>query len=155
MKMLNPRIALSVVAATLCMSPLAVFAQSGETINGTVKSVQGANHLYLYDDRGYVDDVSIRSNTRVALNGPQLLPGERIRISGAADGSTFLANSITAIGPAYATTGPAASYATPAYVSPTVVYAAPVYYPPVYYAPAYPVYRPAFPVSIGLFFHFR
>ena len=144
---MNPatlRIASSVAAATIAFVPLAAAAQPAETIAGTIASVQNTNHVFLNDDRGYVDDVTIRTSADVAANGVRLVPGERVRITGNADRGTFVANSITSLVPSYASAE--APYATAAYY-PAPVYPAPVFYPARYY--------PAFPVSVGLFFHVR
>jgi hypothetical protein len=54
--------------------PLATSAQTtdvarGETITGTIASVQNVNHLFVADDRGYTDDVTLRPGASVFSNG--------------------------------------------------------------------------------------
>ncbi len=144
------RLASLVAAATLAVVPLAAPAQPvnspAETIDGTIRSVQNANHISLNDDRGFIDDVTIRTNAGVAPSGLRLVPGQRVRLTGSADRGTFVAENVTSLAPSYASAEAAAAYTIPAYY-PAPFYPAPLIYPA-------PVYRP-FPVSIGLFFRFR
>jgi hypothetical protein len=168
------------VIGGLCATPVAAVAQGAdddaaqtETIHGTISSIQNLNHLFVADDRGFTDDVTIRSGAEVPSTGAGLEPGRRVTIVGTASGKTFLASSISTASEGYATASsapPAAQsqpsssaaqpypeavpYPAPAYYP--AYYPYPVYYPaPVYYGPAYYRYRPYFPVSVGLFFHFR
>ena len=144
------RILVAAAGAALVAAPLAAYAQPSyapspsyaarsETITGTISSVQNVNHLIVADDRGFTDDVTLRSDAQVLSYGARLEPGQRVTIVGSNGGRTFVADRISTHGPSYA-----AGYAP-----------VPAYYPaPVYYAPVY-AYRPYYPVSVGLFFHFR
>jgi hypothetical protein len=132
--------------------PLAASAQApsyaarAETITGTIASVQNVNHIFVDDDRGYTDDVTLRSGASVFSNGVRLEPGERVTIQGSAAGPTFLASRISTDGRTAA--------AAQTYVAAPVAYPVPAYYPaPVYY-PYYPgpYYGYAYGLSIGIGF---
>jgi hypothetical protein len=115
---------------------------AAETIHGTISAVRDLTHLVVDDDRGFIDNVTLRSSA-IVPGGVRLEPGQRVTIDGAASGPTFLATQI-------ATSGRSADYAAvdaPRYYpAPVAYYPAPVFYPAPYY------YRAP---SIGLFFHFR
>jgi ABC-type phosphate transport system substrate-binding protein len=145
------------LSAGILAAPLAASAQTpsystgGETIHGTISSIRDSNHLLVADDRGFTDDVTLRANASNA----RLEPGERVTISGSNGGRTFVADRVDVATAATPPADPPAAAAAPVYVPVPAYVAAPVYYPaPIYYpAPAYYGYR--YPVSVGLFFHFR
>jgi hypothetical protein len=123
--------------AAVCATPLAAQAQSpsyaarGETISGTIASVQSVNHIFVADDRGFTDDVTLRPGAVVFSGGVRLEPGVRVTIAGAAAGPTFLAARVSASADSVA-----ASTAYPVPVP--VYYPEPAYYPaPVYYGYGY------------------
>jgi len=141
--MVDKRFPLAVSLLTVaCSLPLAASAQTpsyatrGETIHGTIASVASLTHIFVADDRGFTDDVTLRRGAEVSANGVRLEPGERVTISGSAAGRTFLATRITTHGQSYAND----TYApqTTAYAVPVPAnYPTPVYYPaPVYYGPS-------------------
>ena len=126
--------------------PLAVSAQTGaygETLHGTIVSVDGAGNLELRDDRGFVDSVRLDPNVDVAPPGVQLQPGMRVTISGANAGSVFAAESIAVVGQS----APQPQYQQPQYQQPQgpppTAYGAPYGYP---YPAPYPVYAYPYPV---------
>jgi hypothetical protein len=121
------------------------YAAPGETIHGTIASVQSLNHLFVDDDRGYTDDVTLKAGAAIRSDGVRLEPGQRVTIHGSAAGSTFLATRIATDGRSYQADG--SSPAVTAYSVPVpAYYPAPVYYPqPVYYPTYY---------SASLFFGF-
>jgi hypothetical protein len=134
--------------------PLGALAQGsyGETIRGTILSVDGAGNLELRDDRGFVDNVRLEPNVDVTPAGAQLARGMRVTISGANAGSVFAAERVAAVD----APPPAPQSATPSYAYPAPY---PVYaYPYPVYAYPYPVYAYPYPagprVSIGIGFGF-
>jgi hypothetical protein len=126
---------LAVATATL---PLAASAQQqyGETIRGTIVSLDGAGTMQLHDDRGFDDNVRLEPNVDVSPSGVQLRPGMRVTISGANAGSVFSAERIAA----------AAQPAPPQYGGPSYRTAPPPYPDPYAYAYPYPVYAYPYPV---------
>ncbi len=138
----------------LCTAPAAANAQPsyaarGETITGTIASVRDANRLYVSDDRGYTDDVTLTESTAVLSNGALVEPGARDhrRVSGR---PTFSATRISTAGDSSRVRQPAAlPYAPPVYNAAPAYYPVPVYYPAPYYYGGFYGYRPYFPVSIG------
>ena len=145
------RLAAAALLAAGSWLPVAVGAQTpsyaapGETIHGTIASVQSLNHLFVDDDRGYTDDVTLKAGAAIRSGGVRLEPGQRVTIHGSAAGSTFLATRIATDGRSYQADG--SSPAVTAYSVPVpAYYPAPVYYPqPVYYPTYY---------SASLFFGF-
>lgn len=152
----------ALLALATASVPLAALAQGayGETIRGTIVSVDGAGNLSLRDDRGFVDSVRLDPNVDVARRGVQLQPGMRVTISGANAGSVFAAESIAVNGqsgppaqsaPPYAS-APPNTYGSPpntygpppnAYGPPASAYDTPYPYP---YPAPYPVYAYPYPV---------
>lgn len=135
--------------------PIGAFAQGsyGETIHGTIVSLDGAGNLELRDDRGFVDNVRLEPTVDVTPAGTQLARGMRVTISGANAGAVFAAERVAAVdAPPPAPQVAAPSYAYPA---PYPVYA----YPYPVYAYPYPVYAYPYPVgprfSIGIGFGYR
>jgi hypothetical protein len=126
----------STLAVAVGALPVAAAAQTPsyatrtETIRGTIASVESLNHLLVADDRGYTDDVTLRLGAAVASGGVRLVPGERVAITGAAHGATFLATRIATSGSSdYGSADSAVTTAAvPAYYPAPVYYAAPVYY---------------------------
>ena len=106
---------LSIAAtATLACSlaPLAASAQTpsyarpgDETIRGTVASINGKYNISVHDERGYIDDVTLRDGTIINPTGLTLAPGQSVTIAGVARGSTFLANEIDTPYTSYAAYG--------------------------------------------------
>jgi hypothetical protein len=135
----SPFAAASLLCAAAAAAPLTAGAQApsyatrGETIHGTIAAVQNVNHLFVADDRGYTDDVTLRTRAAILSNGVRLEPGQRVTIEGSAAGPTFLATRITTEGRSYASDS--TTYSTAYAVPVPVYYPAPVYYqPPVYYS---------------------
>jgi hypothetical protein len=134
------------VAALLALAtatvPLAAVAQgaNGETIRGTIVSLDGAGNLQLRDDRGFVDSVRLDPNVDVTPPGVQLQPGMHISIAGSNAGSVFAAESIAVAGQA---APPYASVPPDAYGPPAYPYGMPYAYP---YPAPYPVYAYPYPV---------
>src|SRR5271155_2027230 len=65
-----------------------------ESIKGTIYGFNGTYTLYLHDDRGYNDNVTLHDGTVIHPTGIRLIEGMRVTIYGHADGSTFQANTI-------------------------------------------------------------
>lgn len=82
-----------------------------EHIRGTVESFDGQERLTLRDERGFLDDVAIGPDTRIAPRGTRLGPGMRIAITGYNGGKWFDAVSIQVLQPSPSSTLP--SYAAP------------------------------------------
>ncbi len=148
------------LAAGLAAVPLASRAQTpsyathAETIRGTIVSVPHLNHIYVADDRGFTDDVTLRSGADVFSNGVPLQAGERVTIVGSNGGQTFLASRIATDG--RADYGYSAQYTAPAATAYYPVAAVPVYYPaPVYYPVPYYGYGYGYGISIGIGFGYR
>jgi hypothetical protein len=104
-----------------------------QTIRGRIQSVDGAFHLTVADDRGFVDSVQLHQGTIINPTGLTLAPGINVTITGYNADSTFNANEINA---PYHYTG---------------AYPAPVYYGPGWWYPGFGYgYGPAF--NLGLVF---
>jgi hypothetical protein len=101
-----------------------------EVIHGTVTGFDGAYTVYMRDDRGYNDSVTMHQGTIINPTGIRLVEGMRVSIWGYADGPTFDAYQIEVAGG-----GP--------------YYAGYYGYPYPYYGYAYPYY-PAVSIGIGL-----
>ena len=147
-------------APALAQSSVPSYATQEETIHGTISGLDGARGLFVRDDRGFVDRITLRDGTIINPTGLRLASGMTVSILGRSNGATFLANQIDtsyhseAAVPAYPY--PAYGYAVPAfpaygYAVPAYPYAYPAYRYPVGVAPFYggPRYR------IGIGFHFR
>ena len=149
MKVVWPQMLALPILGAASFAPLTASAQGPsyatrtETITGTIASVQNVNHLFVADDRGYTDDVTLRAGAAVFSNGVRLEPGARVTIKGSAAGPTFLATRIATSGPSDRAVDPPAATAYPVPVPD--YYPAPLYYPaPVYYYGAYFRFRPYF-----------
>jgi hypothetical protein len=163
--------AVACTAAAL-VSPALAIAQTSpdqplpnETIKGTIVSWTSDETLWLSDDRGYNDAVSVGEQTAIAPGRSALVPGARVTIRGYNGGRWFDALQInvtgagTAVAPAQAP--PAASQLAsdppPAY-APYPAYPYAYGYPYAYaypYAYGYPYgywYGPAFSVNLGFRF---
>jgi len=70
------------------------YANAEEHIDGTVASVEGPYKIHVHDDRGYADDVTLHEGTVINPTGLKLSAGQRIHVTGRADGGTFDANEI-------------------------------------------------------------
>jgi hypothetical protein len=91
------------VLLTLASAPSVALAQnqmpsyavrSGETIKGTISNFNGQYTMYVRDDRGYVDNVSLHQGTIINPTGIRLSPGFRVTVIGHTSGSTFVADEI-------------------------------------------------------------
>jgi hypothetical protein len=113
MRLFIARIACGSLAATLAFGaavlPARVGAQTppyatpgsgpaigGETIHGVIEAIEGAYRILVRDDRGFVDDVTLRQGTIINPRGLRLRVGMSVTISGFASGSTFSAVEIDA-----------------------------------------------------------
>jgi hypothetical protein len=93
-------LAVAVLASSVL--PVATQAQSGtpsyarreDRIQGTISGFNGAYTVYVRDDRGYVDNVTLRNGTVINPTGLRLVEGQRVTIYGFAQGNTFVANQI-------------------------------------------------------------
>jgi hypothetical protein len=99
MKRLIALLSTSILCAAI--APLAAGAQvptyardGGETIHGTIASIDGKYEISVHDDRGYVDRVSLHDGTIINPTGLNLEPGQAVTIEGRAAGATFVANEI-------------------------------------------------------------
>jgi len=149
--MLQFKILGALLAFAFAIAPLGASAQgaNGETIRGTIVSLDGAGNLELRDDRGFVDSVRLEPNVDVTPAGVQLQPGMRVTIVGANAGSVFAAEQV-AVGQPQA---PRPQAQAPSYVNPPpdpYAYAYPAPYPVVAYPyPVYVPYGPRFSIGIG------
>lgn len=104
-----------------------------QTIRGRIRSVEGAYHLTILDERGFVDAVQLHQGTVVHPSGLAFAPGMNVTISGYDGGSVFDAGAIDA----------------PCGCGYTGAYPAPAYYGPGWWYPGFAYgYGPAF--SLGL-----
>ena len=92
---------LSAVALAGAIAPAAARAQvpsyarnGGDTIRGTIASVDGKYDISVRDDRGYIDNVSLHDGTIINPTGLTLAPGELVTIEGRPAGATFVADEI-------------------------------------------------------------
>jgi hypothetical protein len=68
--------------------------KTGPSIHGTVTGFGGKYTMYVRDDRGYIDNVTLHQGTVINPTGIQLQPGFRVTIYGEANDNTFAANEI-------------------------------------------------------------
>jgi hypothetical protein len=151
------------VLAAVALQPLAASAQTptyaahGETIHGTIAAVDNVNHLFVADDRGFTDDVTLRSGASIFSSGARLEPGVRVTIVGAAAGPTFLASRIATEGrPGYWSAQREDVADAPYPIVEPEYYPAAAYYPAPYYPGYYGYgygYGSAFSIGIGFGFH--
>jgi hypothetical protein len=80
-----------------------------ETIHGVIEAIEGRYRILVRDDRGFVDDVTLRQGTIINPRGLRLRAGMSVTISGYASGSTFAALEIDAPY-SYDAAGPGAAY---------------------------------------------
>jgi hypothetical protein len=127
-------------AQTTALPSYAVPAPSDQSISGVVTGFDGKYGLTVRDDRGYLDNVTLRDGTIINPTGVRLIEGMSVTIHGQPSGRTFLANQIDT---------PYVMSPPPSYVSPYAY--APAYYPPVaYYGAAWaPWYGPSVSFFIG------
>ncbi|HTJ27256.1 MAG TPA: hypothetical protein VMA36_13935 [Candidatus Limnocylindria bacterium] len=102
-----------------------------QTIRGRIASIDGAFHITVHDERGYVDSVELHQGTIINPTGLTLAPGMSVTVIGYPSGSSFTANEIDT---PYTYSGPAP---TPVY------YGAGWWYPGFGYG-----YGPAFSLSL-------
>jgi len=157
--MLQFKILGALLALAFAVTPLGAAAQgsNGETIHGTIVSLDGTGNLALRDDRGFIDSVRLEPNVEVTPAGVQLQPGMRVTIVGANAGSVFAGEQVAAEQPqAQRPQAQAPSYVNPPSDPYAYAYPAPypvVAYPYPVYAYPYPVYVPyGPPFSIGIGF---
>ncbi|MBV8068140.1 MAG: hypothetical protein JO113_09180, partial [Candidatus Eremiobacteraeota bacterium] len=67
---------------------------SQTAIKGTLSGFDGQWIVYMRDDKGYTDHITLHQGTVINPTGIKLLEGMRATICGYADGSTFQANQI-------------------------------------------------------------
>jgi hypothetical protein len=70
--------------------------RSGETVRGTIATLTGNGDLYLRDDRGFVDHVTLHQGTIIEPTGFELGSGDVVTISGQNAGSVLRADEIDA-----------------------------------------------------------
>jgi len=167
--------AVACVAAAL-VSPALAIAQTSpdqplpnETIKGTILSWTSDETLWLSDEKGYTDAVSVGEQTAIAPGRGALVPGARVTIRGYNGGRWFDALQINVTGTGSAAAAAAAPPGPPATSqapSDPPAYAPYPAYPYAYgypYAYAYPYpyaygspygywYGPAFSVNLGFRF---
>jgi hypothetical protein len=142
MKKVKMILSAAAVAMLAASAPLAAVAQNattpvptyatpprGDTIKGTIATINGKYNISVRDERGFIDNVSLHDGTIINPTGLRLAPGQSVTIDGAADGRTFIANQID---------------------TPYVMYGYPYAYYPYY---GYPVYNVGF--GFGGRFGFR
>jgi hypothetical protein len=113
-----------------------------ETLGGTISNFDGKYGLFVRDDRGFVDNITLRDGTIINPTGLRLAEGMRVTVTGFTQGKTFVALQIdTPYNTTYALPAPAPAYA----------YGYP-YYGGAYYGAAYPWYYPAAAFGIGFAF---
>ncbi len=61
-------------------------------ITGTISGFDGQWVVYMHDDRGYTDHITLHQGTIINPTGIKLLEGMKVTVYGYADGSTFQAN---------------------------------------------------------------
>ena len=94
--------ALPVIALIAALTPVAARAQSltpsyatpVDSIKGTISHFDGATTMYVRDERGYIDTVTLHKGTIINPTGIKLEPGYAVTVTGEPDGSTFVANEI-------------------------------------------------------------
>src|SRR5665213_692107 len=74
--------------------PESVPANGIETIHGVIESIEGPYRISVRDDRGFIDDVTLRQGTIINPRGLRLRPGMIVTISGYVSASTLTADQI-------------------------------------------------------------
>jgi hypothetical protein len=135
---------LALAAAAMLVAPIAAsaepapsYASQDEQIRGTIASIGGKYTVYVRDQRGYVDTVSLHDGTIINPTGLTLAPGQSVTVLGRSDGRAFDANEID----------------TPYNVDDGDGYAA-VDVAPYPYYDSYPAYALSYPAFISLGFGF-
>ena len=72
-----------------------------QSIKGTLTGFDGTYIVYLHDDRGYSDHVTLHQGTAINPTGVKLTEGMRVTIYGYANGSTFDAYRVDVAGSSY------------------------------------------------------
>ena len=86
---------LPALAQPTSSAPLPPYARvGGETIKGTITSIDGKYAISVRDDRGFIDNVTLHQGTIINPTGLRLAAGQSVTIAGAAAGPTFMANQI-------------------------------------------------------------
>jgi hypothetical protein len=81
-----------------------------ESIKGTLTGFDGQYIVYMRDDRGYDDHITLHQGTEINPTGIRLVEGMRVTIWGRADGPTFQANRIDVSPPDYGGSGYGGGY---------------------------------------------
>lgn len=63
-------------------------------IKGTISGFDGQWIVYMHDDKGYTDHITLHQGTTINPTGIKLLEGMRVTIYGNADGPTYQANRV-------------------------------------------------------------
>jgi hypothetical protein len=116
---LRTLLAVSATAA-LFVWPHATFAADAQTLHGTILSLPSYGKLELADERGYVDDVTLRDDTALYPRDLQLVSGLTVVIIGHTSGHTFDADEIDLQNDG--AQAPLPAYATPADGTPGYTY---------------------------------
>jgi hypothetical protein len=116
---LRTLLAVSATAALFAW-PQATFAADAQTLHGTILSLPSYGKLELADERGYVDDVTLRDDTALYPRDLELATGLAVVIIGHVSGHTFDADEIDLQGDGAQASLPA--YATPADGTPGYTY---------------------------------
>lgn len=106
-------VAAGLIAGAILVAPQIAPAQpfADEHIRGTIESFDGQERLMLRDERGFLDDVAVGFETRIAPRGARLAPGARVAITGYNGGRWFDAVAIQVLQDASSSGIP--SYAAP------------------------------------------
>ncbi|HEX3369226.1 MAG TPA: hypothetical protein VHS56_06590 [Candidatus Cybelea sp.] len=81
-----------------------------QSIRGTLTGFDGSYVVYLHDDRGYSDHVTMHQGTVINPTGQKLTEGMRVTVYGYANGSTFDAYRIDVAGSSYGDNGGGGGY---------------------------------------------
>ncbi|MBD5606415.1 MAG: hypothetical protein IAI48_15200 [Candidatus Eremiobacteraeota bacterium] len=140
LKMAAAAAALATLPVAVSAQPVPSYASQDEQIRGTIASIGGKYTIYVRDERGFVDTVSLHDGTVINPTGLTLEPGQSVTIDGRTDGHSFDANEIDT--PYNVDAGPYDVGPDAGYVSA---------YPYYSYYPAYALSYPAF-ISLGFGF---
>ena len=80
-------------SAALAQQPIPSYARADESIAGTISRVDGTT-IYVHDQRGFDDRVSLHDGTIINPTGLRLSRGQSVTIHGLSNGGTFEAAEI-------------------------------------------------------------